>query len=184
MKNINKDGLTPKPTPLTENSPETAPEIRVVSSPQTSDPPPTAQEQQQVRINTTMTTPENAEPLAPTTPLETNPNQSPAAATPAAQSSAIPEEQEPANAAVKVLPKPEDLAMSRVLGTLDVLTDVEQADLPACEEVVGSGCNSFVQPGLALARIRDLRLYRTEFDSFEAPTAKPNGSMAGATLIN
>jgi hypothetical protein len=58
--------------------------------------------------------------------------------------------------------------MNTSMGTLDVLTDVEQADLSACEVVVGSGCNSFVQPGLALARIRDLRLYRAEFDSFEA----------------
>jgi hypothetical protein len=58
--------------------------------------------------------------------------------------------------------------MSEVLVTLDVLTDVEQAELSACEEVVGSGRNSVVQVGLALGRIRDLRLYRAEFDSFEA----------------
>ena len=31
-----------------------------------------------------------------------------------------------------------------------------------------SGCNSFVQPGLALSRVRDLRVPGPEFDSFEA----------------
>jgi hypothetical protein len=45
---------------------------------------------------------------------------------------------------------------SRVRGTLDVLTNIEQADLSASEEVVGSGCSSVVEMGLALARIRDL----------------------------
>jgi hypothetical protein len=58
--------------------------------------------------------------------------------------------------------------LSSALGTLDCLTEFEQADLCACEEVVGSGRNSVVQVGLALGRIRDLRLYRAEFDSFEA----------------
>jgi hypothetical protein len=58
--------------------------------------------------------------------------------------------------------------MSRVLGKLELRTDIEAADLSACEEVVRSGCNSVVQMGLALGLIRDLRLGRGKFDSFEA----------------
>ena len=38
----------------------------------------------------------------------------------------------------------------------------------ACEEVLRSGSQSFAQEGLALARIRDLRLYKVDFDSYEA----------------
>jgi AAA domain len=68
--------------------------------------------------------------------------------------------------------KPEQVALSPVLGTIDVLTEVEQAELYACEEVIGTGWDNFVPAGLALARIRDLRLYRAEFGSFEAG---PNG---------
>ena len=36
------------------------------------------------------------------------------------------------------------------------------------EEVIGTGWQSFVQVGLAFTRIRDARLYRMEFDTFEA----------------
>jgi hypothetical protein len=62
----------------------------------------------------------------------------------------------------------EPLALSRVLGTVEALTPLEQANLYACEEVVRAGWYTFVQVGLALAQIRDQRLYRLEFDSFEA----------------
>jgi hypothetical protein len=58
--------------------------------------------------------------------------------------------------------------LGSVLGTLDNLSEGEQADFFACEEVLGSGWDGFVQCGLALARIRDGRLYRQQYDTFEA----------------
>src|ERR1019366_2792941 len=64
--------------------------------------------------------------------------------------------------------KNDEVVLSPVLGTLEGLTEVEQAELYACEEVIGSGWHTFVQVGLALARIRDKELYTTEYDSFEA----------------
>jgi hypothetical protein len=60
------------------------------------------------------------------------------------------------------------LAISSSLGHfLEPLSEPEQADYFACEEVVASGWNTFVQVGLALARIRDGRLYRMDFETFE-----------------
>jgi hypothetical protein len=44
-----------------------------------------------------------------------------------------------------------------------------------------SGWQTFVQVGLALAQIRDDRLYKVDFDTFEAPIAGSNGSMAAIT---
>jgi hypothetical protein len=59
-------------------------------------------------------------------------------------------------------------SLSPVLGGVEVLTESERANLWACEEVIGSGWHTFVQVGLALAQIRDGRLYKVEFDTFEA----------------
>ena len=53
------------------------------------------------------------------------------------------------------------------LGAVEVLSQNEQIRLFACEEVIASGWNTFVQVGLALAEIRKGELYRAEFDSFE-----------------
>jgi hypothetical protein len=64
--------------------------------------------------------------------------------------------------------KPHAIVLSSVLGTIDLLSEAEQADYFACQEVLGMGWNAVVDAGLALARIRDGRLYREEFDSFEA----------------
>ena len=50
---------------------------------------------------------------------------------------------------------------------VEVLSEADQMELYACEEVVSSGWNTFVQVGLALARIRDRKLYRIEFHRFE-----------------
>ena len=53
------------------------------------------------------------------------------------------------------------LALSSILGELvEPFSEEEEADYFACEQVVASGWQSFVQVGLALARIRDGRLYR------------------------
>ena len=37
----------------------------------------------------------------------------------------------------------------------------------SCEMVIGMGCRSFFDAGLAMGKIRDGRLYREDFDSFE-----------------
>ena len=58
--------------------------------------------------------------------------------------------------------------MDRVLGVVDVLSDAEQAQLMGCEAVVEMGWRTFVEVGLALAQIRDSRLYRVEFETFDA----------------
>src|ERR1019366_4537536 len=64
--------------------------------------------------------------------------------------------------------KNDEVVLSPMLGTIEGLTEVQQAELYACEQVIGSGWHTFVQVGLALARIRDGELYTTEYDSFEA----------------
>lgn len=46
-------------------------------------------------------------------------------------------------------------------------TDVEASTLVQCERVIERGLKTFVEVGTALATIRDGRLYRTEYDSFE-----------------
>ena len=58
--------------------------------------------------------------------------------------------------------------MEKSLGVAEVLSEPEQMEYFACEEVVGTGWSTFVQVGLALAQIRDHRLYRVDFDCFEA----------------
>ena len=63
--------------------------------------------------------------------------------------------------------KGEDLELTGVLGTPQTLSELEQAELFACEEVINNGGQTYVQVGLALARIRDGRLYRIEYFTFE-----------------
>ena len=70
-------------------------------------------------------------------------------------------------AAPSAAPKKPPLAISSSLGTLDLLTETQEAALQACEARVTKGWQSFVDVGLALATIRDQRLYRNDFDSFE-----------------
>jgi hypothetical protein len=59
------------------------------------------------------------------------------------------------------------LKLSRTLGKIDALSDLEQAELFACEEVIEGKWQNTIQVGLALARIRDGELFRAEFDGFE-----------------
>jgi hypothetical protein len=47
------------------------------------------------------------------------------------------------------------------------LTEGEAASLSAAEEVIGRGLNTFVDVGKALIAIRDTRLYRAEYPTFE-----------------
>lgn len=54
------------------------------------------------------------------------------------------------------------------IGVVDVLSESERTDLLASEAIVEEGLSNFVQVGLALGRIRDRELYRTEFESFAA----------------
>jgi len=60
------------------------------------------------------------------------------------------------------------LEINPELGVAEGLTESEQIELCACEEVIRTGWSTFVQVGLALARIRDGQLYKTDFQTFEA----------------
>lgn len=65
-------------------------------------------------------------------------------------------------------PAPTGVDSVGILGTVDVLSETEQQDFQACETVIARGWCTFVEVGLALAEIRDQRLYRIDFLSFEA----------------
>ncbi len=68
-------------------------------------------------------------------------------------------------------PPPPDTVphMDRVLGVVDLLSEAEQAQMMGCEAVVEMGWRwTFVEVGLALVQIRDGRLYRVDFPSFES----------------
>jgi hypothetical protein len=158
----------------TEKSPETVLETRVAPSPETSDPPPTPEEQEPDQKNTATKMPQNPESAPAANPERTTQSSSAGSPPENPNGPAIPadqehdQEQEQESGKVNTPAKPEEVALSPVLGALEVLSEAEQADLYACEEVIGTGWHTFVQVGLALARIRDLELYRTEFESFEA----------------
>jgi hypothetical protein len=55
-----------------------------------------------------------------------------------------------------------------LLGKIDVLSEAEVTRYRALEAVVAAGWQTFADVGVALGQIRDERLYRTEFDTFEA----------------
>lgn len=48
------------------------------------------------------------------------------------------------------------------------LTQQQQSDLRACEQVIVKGLSTFREVGQALTRIRDERLYREDFATFDA----------------
>jgi hypothetical protein len=54
-----------------------------------------------------------------------------------------------------------------VIGTEDALSSDEQIELEECEGAIDRGIKAFFEAGQALARIRDLRLYRVEYRTFE-----------------
>lgn len=62
------------------------------------------------------------------------------------------------------LPAPIKSASVRALS---ILNPEEIREFLACEGVIGKGWDTFVAVGSALARIRDKRLYRADFDTFE-----------------
>ena len=64
--------------------------------------------------------------------------------------------------------KNQPLTISPIIGKIDKLTEAEQIRYMGCEAVLSMGWHTFVDVGLALAQIRDERLYREEFDTFEA----------------
>ena len=63
--------------------------------------------------------------------------------------------------------KPEKFDLDPVIGKIEELSEPEQTELYACEEVIATGWNTYVQVGLALAQIRNKRLYRTQYFTFE-----------------
>lgn len=48
------------------------------------------------------------------------------------------------------------------------MTPMMPSRMPSCEAVIEKGWQTFVDVGLALARIRDQKLYRAGYDTFEA----------------
>ena len=97
---------------------------------------------------------------------------------PAEPQTTSPESQSPLPAIAKSSPPP----CIGVLGKVDTLSDLEEADYQTCQAIVAMGSNSFVDVGLAFAQIRDRRLYRVEFPSFEA-CCQAKWHMAGVTSI-
>ncbi|MHC1762937.1 MAG: hypothetical protein AB9869_01340 [Verrucomicrobiia bacterium] len=63
---------------------------------------------------------------------------------------------------------PAPIELDTVLGVAETLSESERAEFVACEAVIAGGWQAFVEVGLALARIRDARLYRVEYDTFES----------------
>lgn len=49
----------------------------------------------------------------------------------------------------------------------EVLPADEAHQLTKCERIIGDGFTTFLKVGLALGEVRDSRLYRAEFESFE-----------------
>jgi hypothetical protein len=67
-------------------------------------------------------------------------------------------------------PAPSGLAAAGfggVIGQVDVLSEAEEQRFGVCEGAIQAGCQSIVEVGLALGEIRDGRLYRNNFSSFE-----------------
>jgi hypothetical protein len=73
-------------------------------------------------------------------------------------------------------PKSEEIEKQResfalvksIAGQIEPLSDTEIFEFMSFEEVVGTGWNSFVQVGLALGQIREKRLYRETYPTFES----------------
>ena len=65
-------------------------------------------------------------------------------------------------------PKEIPVKLDGALGRVDGLSEAQQMEFYACEAVIQTGWSTFVQVGLAFARIRDADLYTMEFDTFEA----------------
>ena len=61
----------------------------------------------------------------------------------------------------------QDPTFGGVLGKLETLSPSEQAEFFACEQVIESGWATFVQVGLALSTIRQNKLFRIDYGSFE-----------------
>jgi hypothetical protein len=52
--------------------------------------------------------------------------------------------------------------------TVTPISEIEQARLASCEEIITTGLETFVKVGRALAEIRDRKLYRARFGTFDA----------------
>lgn len=57
----------------------------------------------------------------------------------------------------------------------DTLTKIEETELNRCERVISDGMRTFYDVGNALRTIRDKRLYRATYETFEAYCEKVHG---------
>jgi hypothetical protein len=83
---------------------------------------------------------------------------------------AVPQPAAPEITPPQLRPPPGGLAAAAfggVIGEVDVLSENEEQRLGVCEGAIQKGWNGLVAVGLALAEIRDGRLYRNDFSSFE-----------------
>jgi hypothetical protein len=89
----------------------------------------------------------------------------------------------PPEAAVPDTPHKLEVVVDASLGQVETLSEAEEAEFKACEAVIVAGWHTFVDVGLALARIRDARLYTGSNSTPSRIIAGPNGSTAGTTSI-
>src|ERR1051326_7313291 len=100
------------------------------------------------------------------TPENTDPNPAPKAPEKAPPS--VPENSNlPTPAPSARPPKPGEMEISPAFGNLKTLSEADQIEYMACEEVIASGWATFVQVGLALATIPYKDWYKLEFDTFD-----------------
>jgi hypothetical protein len=59
------------------------------------------------------------------------------------------------------------IAIDNSIGLLDLRTPAEDVEFQECEAIVREGWSHFARVGEALARIRDKKLYKNEYASFE-----------------
>ena len=64
----------------------------------------------------------------------------------------------------------------------DELTALELSELAQCEAVIAQGLRTFVDVGAALLKVRDARLYRAEWTTFEA-YCRDRWGMCAATRL-
>ena len=95
----------------------------------------------------------------------------PAAPDPIASSAlpaVVPDANPPQEANAASPPKSGPIQMSSVMGVVEGLSDDEGMEFMACETVIDTGWRGVLDVGLGFACIRDKRLYRVEFETFEA----------------
>lgn len=64
--------------------------------------------------------------------------------------------------------RPPQIQLNSAIGTLDLLSEMEMAELMACEAVIANDWENEVQVGMALIQVRDNKLWRNDYRDFKA----------------